>query len=154
MDQILKTCKVHGPLTLKDVKPAKNKTKDGVVKIYYKCRICFKQKDLEYWRKHKEQRLQASREYKARNKASYLTKQKIYEAEHRANMSDRYIKKLLWCGNKLNYTDLNLLPELVQLKRAILGNKRETKLNYGHKKHIRFETACNTNLKQVTEQED
>lgn len=117
--EILKICKVHGPLTLTDV------IKSGRLDtIAYRCKICYKETRRKYYENNKEKVLTKCAEYRNNNpekradikEKSRLTHpysrrkyvQKDYDnwLESKKNLTDPYIKRLICKHSGLRYADI------------------------------------------------
>jgi hypothetical protein len=59
-----------------------------------------------------------------KNKESIRKKNAIKESERRKNLTDRYVKKLLYEKNGFSVEQIKNNPELIELKRLILKIKR------------------------------
>ena len=147
-NEIIKTCKIHGDLTLKDLKIGKYKNK-----TYRKCHKCEldrskkyyakifadidlrdkkRKKDHDYWENNKDKIKKRRKEnfdkiknneqrekYSTYYKSHWNEKQKSY----RNDLHDTYLKRLIQNGNK-NIPLHSIPKEMIELKRSLVKVKR------------------------------
>lgn len=135
-EEIVKVCKKHGALTLKQTYPRK-----GVKWIF--CRACRSErvksrllknpeslaKYRENARKWKAKNIEKVRDYASdyykKNKDKYLLICKNYNRNSRKELKDKYIKKLICARSSLRHRDIPV--EYVDFYRETLLLKREIK---------------------------
>jgi hypothetical protein len=88
------------------------------------CKECKKEIKKEWKRESYKRNIDTVIKYNLENKESIRKKDNIREFERRKNLTDRYVKKLLYEKNGFTVEQLKNNPELIELKRLILKIKR------------------------------
>lgn len=130
MDDIIKICKIHGPLTEKDVRKSSISINKRGYGPYYHCKICRSLSAKKCNRKNREKRLAKCKNYYENNKEksremcknwyrnnidkikeynrkyrqNNMDKMNSFNKKYRLNLKNGYIKQLI-CQNS------NLLPQ-------------------------------------------
>jgi hypothetical protein len=117
--EILKICKVHGPLTLKDCVK-----KGSLDKVSYRCNICYKEIKKKYYENNKEKVLKKNAEYRKKDpsktigqkidsrltnpyhRKKYIEKDYEYFLHSRKNLTDMYVRKLICRRSGLRSKDI------------------------------------------------
>lgn len=162
-NEIIKICKKHGDLTIKDLKTGIYKGKK-----YKKCKKCElersrvyreklysdpathekeKQRNKKYWEENKQEikqrRIKNNDPEKRRNQyKKYATKYRDYcnskQKEYRENLHDSYIRKIIQNGDK-NIPLMSIPPGMIKLKRAIIMARKAIRNSIEHKLKRRIE---------------
>lgn len=152
MNDIIKTCKIHGELKQNEIKSGIYKNKK-----YRKCLYCERERSRKYYSKKYEdngfveEKRGKDRKYWSENKAKITQRRRsngalekrrewyqdnilrernrvtIKNKEYRNNLDDVYVKKIIRNGDPIIRSS-HIPNSMVELKRAIMLVKRKIKL--------------------------
>lgn len=143
MTDIVKTCKVHGNLSIDNIRSRKGK-KSGSIRYY--CYLCsvegqkrsyekhkenYKKRNLEYTRNNKDKIKKIRIKCRSKNREKFNEHYRIKYNIQCQNLDDNYIKMILCRYGNLSFKDITV--EMIEYKRIALLIKRNIwKKKYGN----------------------